>query len=243
MSIKPGDLTLDEVRQMFRSLERAYRPDGAATVAEKEERRAVHEAIELRADDASATISGYAAVFNQETVIGGSLWGFREQIAPEAFDEAIKTDDVRALFNHDPNYLLGRTESGTLRLKADKKGLRYEVDLPDTAQAKDVRTLIARGDVSGSSFGFIVEEDEWDEREVKKGKLPLRTIRKAALFDVSPVTYPAYPQTSVSARSKAEASVEAEKLRAEQVEAAKTPDLKALDAMVATLAERKAWQG
>lgn len=210
-------------------------------VTEREERRVVREKIELRADETNATIAGYAAVFNTETIIGSSMWGFREQIAPEAFDDAIKTDDVRALFNHDPNILLGRTESGTLRLKVDKKGLRYEVDLPDTVQAKDVRTLIQRGDVSGSSFGFIVEEDDWDEREVKKGKLPLRTIKKASLFDVSPVTYPAYPQTSVSARSKAEASVEAEKVRAAQVEAAKTPDVKAVDEMVARLAQAKAW--
>jgi uncharacterized protein len=187
----------------------AHETKPTVTVAEKEERRAHREKIELRTDDAGASISGYAAVFNQETIIGSSMWGFREQIALGAFDDAIKTDDVRALFNHDPNILLGRTESGTLRLKTDKKGLRYEVDLPDTAQAKDVRTLIQRGDVSGSSFGFVVEEDEWDEKEVKKGKLPLRTIKKASLFDVSPVTYPAYPQTSVSARDRAQAAKDA----------------------------------
>lgn len=213
-------------------------------VAEREERRALREPIEFReADGGGATISGYAAVFNKETVIGGSMWGFREQIAPHAFDDAITRDDVRALFNHDPNMLLGRSVNGTLRLSVDKKGLKYEVDLPDTTVARDVRELIKRGDVSGSSFAFHVDEDgsEWDDSEMKKGKLPLRTITKAELFDVSPVTYPAYPQTSVSARSKAEAAVEAEKTRATQAEAAKTPDMKALDEMVARLAERKAW--
>lgn len=216
---------------------------GAATVGDRERRTLSAEPLELRSDDATATIAGYAAVFNQETIIGGGSWGFREQIHPDAFDEAVKTDDVRALFNHDPNYLLGRTENGTLRLRVDKKGLRYEVDLPDTAQARDVKTLIARGDVSGSSFGFTVEADEWDEREVKQGKLPLRTITKASLYDVSPVTYPAYPQTSVSARGKAEAAAEAEKVRTEQAEAAKTPAQQAIDALNARLAERKAWQG
>ena len=215
-------------------------------VTEREERRAVREKIELRAEDTGATIAGYAAVFNQETIIGGSLWGFREQIAPNAFDEAIKNDDVRALFNHDPNILLGRTESGTLRLKVDKKGLRYEVDLPDTAQAKDVRTLIQRGDVSGSSFGFVVDEDDWDEREVKKGKLPLRTIKKASLYDVSPVTYPAYPQTSVSARSKAQAvaDVEREKKAAAEKQAAAEKEAAAIasrDALRAELDKAKAW--
>jgi HK97 family phage prohead protease len=218
--------------------------NGKAMVAEKEERRALKSPIELRADDASATISGYAAVFNQETIIGSSMWGFREQIDSGAFDDAVKTDDVRALFNHDPNILLGRTESGTLRLKTDKKGLRYEVDLPDTAQAKDVRTLIQRGDVSGSSFGFIVEEDDWDEREVKKGKLPLRTILKASLFDVSPVTFPAYEATSVSARSKskAEAVTEAEAARVAALEAAKPDDVKARESMRAALDTAKAWR-
>lgn len=209
-----------------------------------DERRTVTDAVEMRAkDDGAATISGYAAVFNKETLIGGSSWGFREQIAPGAFDIAIEDDDVRALFNHDPNQLLGRTTNHTLKLSVDKKGLRYDVELPDTAVARDVRTLIQRGDVTGSSFGFTVEEDDWDESEMKKGKLPLRTIRKASLFDVSPVTYPAYTQTSVTARSKAEAAAEAEKVRAAKTEADKTPDLKAVEAMDALLAERNAWQG
>src|SRR5687768_5826990 len=99
---------------------------------EREERRGIAGTVEFREADDKSTIGGYAAVFNQETVIGGGMWGFREQIAPGAFDTAIENDDVRALFNHDPNYVLGRTVSGTLKLSADKKGLRYDVDLPDT---------------------------------------------------------------------------------------------------------------
>lgn len=174
------------------------------------ERRGLTESVEFRENDnGGATISGYAALFNQETVIGGA-YGFREQIAPGAFDDAVGRDDVRALFNHDPNFLLGRTKSGTLRLKVDKKGLRYDVDLPDTAQARDIRELIRRGDVSGSSFGFVVQGDEWDETPLKSGKLPLRTLTKVELYDVSPVTYPAYPQTSVSARSRVQTATEAE---------------------------------
>lgn len=176
-------------------------------VSDIEERRATLEPVEFREAD-QPTLSGYAALFQKETVIGG-LWGWREVIASGAFTEALeRPDDVRALFNHNPDILLGRTKSGTLTLGIDKKGLNYQVDLPDTASARDVRTLIKRGDVTGSSFAFRVEEDEWDDSEVKKGKLPLRTITKVELFDVSPVTYPAYPQTSVTARSKAQAALE-----------------------------------
>ena len=213
-------------------------------VTEREERRARTEALEFRESEEAATISGYAAVYNQETVIGG-MFGFREQIAPGAFDDALKNDDVRALFNHDPNLLLGRTSSGTLRLSSDKRGLKYEVDLPDTAAAQDVRKLIKRGDVNGSSFGFTVDDDDWDESEVKKGKLPLRTITKASLWDVSPVTYPAYPQTSVTARSKAqsiaetEASVKAE--AAAKAEAEKTPEIVAREQLRALVDKAKAW--
>lgn len=162
--------------------------------------------VEVRQDDGTNTIVGIASVFNQETVIGGDMFGFREQIAPGAFDGALdRPDDVRALFNHDPNQLLGRNTSGTLRLKTTKEGLRYEVDLPDTTPGRDVLAYIKRGDVNGSSFGFRVLDDEWDDSEVRTGKLPLRTITEVELWDVSPVTYPAYKQTSVSARAESRA--------------------------------------
>ncbi len=190
------------------------------------ERRTYLTTVELRKAGASApTISGYAAMFNEETVIAGL---FREQIAPGAFADAVKNDDVRALFNHDSNIVLGRTKSGTLTLREDGKGLFYDVTPPNTQAANDVRELIQRGDVSGSSFGFTVDEDEWDDSEVKRGMLPLRTIRKASLFDVSPVTFPAYEATSVSARSKA---------RAEEVTAAEAGRLAELQA--ATLVESR----
>lgn len=174
------------------------------------ERRGLHDAVVLRLQAAKPTLSGYAARYNSETVIMG-LW--RERIARGAFASALDgTDDVRALFNHDPNKLLGRTSSGTLSLSDDEKGLRYDIDLPDTQDARDVRELIKRGDVTGSSFGFRIVEDEWDDTPTKRGQLPLLTIRKVELFDVSPVTFPAYPQTSVSARAKgaaAQAEIEA----------------------------------
>jgi HK97 family phage prohead protease len=106
---------------------------------------------------------------------------------------------VRALFNHDANFVLGRSTSGTLRLIEDDKGLRYDVDVPDTTWARDLMVSVKRGDVSQSSFAFEVTEEEWDYG--KRGEMPMRTIKSVRLYDVSPVTYPAYSATSVSARS------------------------------------------
>lgn len=172
------------------------------------ERRCVHEAVEMRqSEEGHATLTGYAAVFEQEAVIGGSEWGFREVIARGAFDDALGRDDVRALFNHNPDILLGRTKSGTLRLSVDQKGLRYDIDLnPDDPDAMKLRSQIIRGDVGESSFAFSIEDREQDEEweKPKRNEMPLRRVKRAKLWDVSPVVYPAYATTSVSARSKAE---------------------------------------
>jgi HK97 family phage prohead protease len=164
------------------------------------ERRTLKIAVEARADGESRTLSGYGAVFNERTEILGL---FEERIAPGAFRDAIGRDDVRALFNHDPNHVLGRTSAGTLRLSEDETGLHYDIDPPDTQSGRDVMTLIQRGDVQGSSFSFEVSDESW---EYPKDGLPLRTIRSAKLYDVGPVTFPAYEQTTVSARSRVEAT-------------------------------------
>jgi HK97 family phage prohead protease len=169
--------------------------------------RVLETPIEVRSEGKTLRISGYAAVYNRETVIAGL---FRERIAPGAFASALDgTDDVRALFNHDPSLLLGRTKSGTLTLTDDKVGLRYSIVLdPDDPDSQRVHAKIKRGDVDGSSFGFSVASDddmEWDDAPTRKGLLPLVTLRKVTTYDVSPVTFPAYPQTSVSARSRGEA--------------------------------------
>jgi HK97 family phage prohead protease len=139
-------------------------------------------------------ISGYAALFNRQADIGG--W-FREQIAPGAFAAAIGRDDVRALFNHDPNHVLGRNANGTLSLSEDDQGLRFEVTPPDTAWARDLMGSIERGDINQCSFAFTPEVQEWDE----SGETPVRTLRKVRLSDVSVVTYPAYDDTSCAVRS------------------------------------------
>ncbi len=137
------------------------------------------------------TVTGYAAVFNQ---LSDDLGGFREQIAPGAFTNSIKTDDIRALINHDPNQVLGRNTADTLRLNEDDRGLAVEIDLPDTQDARDLAVQMKRGDIDQMSFGFFtaVDGDTWTEIEGE----PIRTLLKAELFDVSIVTFPAYPQTS-----------------------------------------------
>jgi len=169
------------------------------------EQRAVNEApAMLRRDDDAAVrpqLAGYAAVFGQETVIRTAFGDFREVIEPGAFTASLASD-VRAVINHDPNLLLGRTTSGTLRLSEDTHGLRYEVDPPDTSYADDLLVSVQRGDITQSSFAFSIPEDGqvWD-KPTRRGDLPLRRIRKVELYDVSPVTYPAYSQTSVSARA------------------------------------------
>jgi len=156
---------------------------------------------ELRASEDGKTVTGYAAVFNS---MSEEMWGFRERIDPKAFDNA-DMSDVRALFNHDPNMLLARSSSGTLALSVDEKGLRYSFELPDTTAGRDLREMLKRGDVSQSSFGFTIAEDDWEERKNDAGEVveTTRIITKVhRLFDVSPVTYPAYPDATVAIRSR-----------------------------------------
>ena len=155
--------------------------------------------MEVRAqgDADDLRVEGYAAVFNQETNLGF----FREQIARGAFED-VMSDDVRLLLNHD-GAPLARTTNQTLTLSVDDEGLRYEAVLSDTTQGRDLYKMIQRGDITQSSFAFTIKGEEWDK------ETNTRTITKVGrLLDVSPVTYPAYPQASVSARSKFEAMAE-----------------------------------
>ena len=151
--------------------------------------------IHVRASNGQAgLVTGIAAVFNKYSE---DLGGFKEKIAPGAFAKTIKDGDIRALFNHNPDHILGRTKAGTLKLAEVEKGLAVEIDMPDTSTANDLITSMKRGDISQMSFGFQTIKDKW---EVQDGK-DIRTLLEVKLFDVSPVTFPAYPQTSVSARS------------------------------------------
>ena len=151
--------------------------------------------VEHRADDAGKmTVAGYAAVFGEIADIGGH---FREVLTRGAFEKTLASSDVRAYFVHDRGRVLGRKSAGTLRLREDEKGLAVEIDLPDTSDGRDARTLIERGDISGMSFGFVVTKQEWDET----GETPLRTIREVVLDEVSIVSEPAYDGTSIAMRS------------------------------------------
>ena len=138
-------------------------------------------------------IIGYAAVFNQWSE---DLGGFREMILPGAFSNALN-DDVRALINHDANLVLGRTRSGTLVLTEDEVGLRIKITLPNTQYARDLVEAMRRGDVDQMSFGFAVETDRWYEQD---GQTRREIVKVARLYDVSVVTFPAYPQTIAQAR-------------------------------------------
>jgi len=153
-----------------------------------EEIRAVEDGKTLR-------ISGHAAVFNKKSEV---IFGFREIVLPGAFKKTIDEADIRALWNHDPNFVLGRNKAGTLRLKEDDRGLKTDIDLPDTQFARDLYHSIKRGDVDQMSFGFRTVTDKWKTENSEA----VRELVEVELFDVSPVTFPAYPQTDINARAE-----------------------------------------
>lgn len=142
-------------------------------------------------------LHGYAAVFNRSTSLFGGK--FEERIKAGAFARSLKEFDVRALWNHNDDFPLGRMSAGTLRLKEDEKGLAFEIDLPETRAGVDAGISVARGDVTGMSFGFSVPEngDEW---RMADGKTT-RTLIDVDLLEVSPVTFPAFESTVAEARS------------------------------------------
>jgi len=169
----------------------------------KREKRTIGNVVFRAAGDEaeeSRRIEGHAAVFGSET----ELWpGEFEVIQAGAFARTLKANaDVRALFNHDPNWILARTKSGTLEVREDKEGLFYGFDAPNTTAGNDVLESTRRGDISQSSFAFSVAPGGEIFEERKGGGL-LRTVIDADLFDVSPVTYPAYQDTDVGARESA----------------------------------------
>ena len=173
--------------------------------------------VELRtsevraAGDDSLVIEGYAANFDTETDLGY----FRETIARGAFDDVLE-DDVRLLLNHE-GAPMARTTNGTLELSVDENGLKYRAALADTQDGRDLYKLIKRGDISQSSFAFTITDEQWSEDR------STRTVqRMGKLLDVSPVTYPAYATTTVSARNMATAKAEVEELKPEQ----ETPEVR-----------------
>lgn len=165
-----------------------------------DELRTHTEPVELRdGDDGQPVAFGYAARFG---TLSQDLGGFVERIEPGTFAKTIVEADIRGLFNHDSNLVLGRNKAHTLRMIEDTDGLSYEIDLPDTTAGRDVRTLLKRGDVTGSSFGFRTVADAWGETD---DGYPLRTLQAVSLRDVGPVTFPAYTDAESGLRSLAEA--------------------------------------
>jgi HK97 family phage prohead protease len=175
----------------------------------KVERRSSHGAavrMETR-EDGKPVIVGYAARYYDPADPGTEyrLWSdVVERIAPGAFDRAIAEDDVRGLFNHRAEFVLGRKAAGTLRLSTDAKGLRYEIDPPDTQVARDLIESLKRGDISGSSFAFLTRADTVE----RSADGYVVTLRDVELFDVGPVTYPAYTAAESGVRSDAGAAGE-----------------------------------
>jgi Escherichia/Staphylococcus phage prohead protease len=154
------------------------------------ERRFVTSDVELRMTGGKTYIEGYAAVFNKRS---DNLGGFVETVENTAFNKTAKEADVRALYNHNPNFVLGRSKAGTLQISIDSTGLHYRALAPDTSYARDLTVLLERGDVRESSFAFFNIDDKWDETE---DNMPLRHLHEVGLVDVSPVTYPAYPDAT-----------------------------------------------
>lgn len=150
---------------------------------------------ELRSEVTGDRLSGHAAVFNQYAKLSRHY----EALAPTAFDAVLRNDpDVKGLINHDPSKLLARTSNGSLKLGTDSVGLAFEMELPNTSYANDLRELVARDLLTSMSFGFIPDQDEWSHKE---GRQVRTHTSVGALLDVSIVTYPAYSDTSVMLRS------------------------------------------
>lgn len=158
------------------------------------ERRTAINPVECRSEGDNQYFEGYGFLFNTPTQIGS----FTEEIKPGAADDVLN-DDIRGLFNHKEDYVLGRTKSGTMTIDLDEKGLRYKILFnPNDSDHVRLMEKIKRGDVSQSSFAFRVKHESWEKREGKDH----RVITKfSQLIDLSPVTYAAYEDTSVAMRS------------------------------------------
>lgn len=151
--------------------------------------------LRVAGEGEEAKLVGYAAVFDS---LSEDLGGFREKIEPGAFADTIEADDIRALWNHDSSLVMGRRANGTLSLEEDERGLKVEITPPETQWARDAMESVRRGDVTQMSFGFYTLSDRW---EVKDGE-DIRTLERVELIEVSPVTFPAYPDTAIALRSR-----------------------------------------
>lgn len=163
--------------------------------------------VEIRAvpegSDETKTIQGYAAKYNAESQILRDWWGdeFVEVIAEGAFDNAIAKNNIRALYNHNTDHILGTTKNNTLRLRSDSTGLHFEIDLPNTQIGNDLYESVRRGDIEGNSFGFVCINDKLSEIEKDGKKIIKRTLLECDIYEISPTAFPAYEDTEVDCRS------------------------------------------
>ena len=186
---------------------------------EKEELRCNLVEIRSTTEGEKLYLTGYAAKFN---TMSEDLGGFREKIRMGAFSNAIKNDDVRALFNHDMNYVLGRNTSGTLKLSEDATGLYFEVEVPNCQWARDLHESVKREDINQCSFAFRVKLQNWSD----EGDIVVRELIEVSLVDVSIVTRPAYLDTIAQARSMAEVIEEYRKTKEPEFDQVKMAKLK-----------------
>ncbi len=164
-----------------------------------EKRELLSSNLEIReVEGGIRTIVGYAVKWEMKSVTMGYWRRFKEQFKRGSFTDSLTQDDQLALWSHDYSQVLGRTKNGTLRLFEDEIGLRFELDLADTTLGDDTYKTIKRGDVDGVSFGFQMVKEEWDESDPDN---IVRSVTKAKLVEISPVAFPAYPDSQVSARS------------------------------------------
>lgn len=146
-------------------------------------------------DDKPSVITGYAIVFNS---LSHDLGNFREIILPQAVDRTLSSNaDIRAFVEHDSKNKLGRKKANTLRLQKDERGVKVEIDIPNTQLGRDIQEGLSRGDYDGMSFRFAVVKDKWE----KQDNSWLRSIEDMQFDEVSIVGDPAYPDTSVALRS------------------------------------------
>lgn len=192
--------TINEVVDKLDDDERAETPDNET----RDEFNCTGSTCEIRMNDDEPTIVGYAAVYDSPTQIGS----FREVIKPGAFDEVVD-GDVRMLINHDPNQVVARTTSGTLKLTVDDRGLKYEAKPGNQTYSRDLVESIQRGDISGSSFAFTVKPDgqKWNEDRTERS-----IFRVDSLAEISAVVFPAYEQSSVTVRSEGDDATENEQV-------------------------------
>jgi HK97 family phage prohead protease len=170
------------------------------------ELRSAQAAPEAVRTEGGVTARGYAALYSNTTTIGGA---FTEELSPNAFRDSLKDADLRALIDHDSGRIIGRQSAGTLRVNSDDKGLAVEIDLPDTTDGRDLAVLLERGDITGMSFAMRVEDEEWSE-DLSTG-LPHRLITRASIYEVSAVSFPAYPDTEIGLRSKEKSEAKVQK--------------------------------